>query len=84
MTKRWDCILANPSSPRPENSVRVFCFSDTHGIHNRIPEDWIYPADIALFAGDFTGVGSLEDTLSFKDFFKSLPCKHKVMIAGNH
>lgn len=63
----------------PENSVRVLCFSDTHGIHNKIPEDWIYPSNIALFAGDFTGVGSLEDTLSFKKFFKSLPCEHKVI-----
>ncbi|KAK8839191.1 Metallophosphoesterase mpped2 [Tritrichomonas musculus] len=84
MAKRWDCILADPSSPRPENSIRVFCFSDTHGAHKKIPKDWICPADIALFAGDFTGVGALRDTLSFIEFFKSLPCKHKVMIAGNH
>lgn len=84
-SKRWNCFLVNSSSStRPENSVRVLCFSDTHGMHQKIPKDWIQPADIAIFAGDFTGVGSLKDTLSFKEFFKSLPCKHKIMIAGNH
>lgn len=83
--KRWKCEFVNDSTSKPpERAIRIICFSDTHSRHNKIPKDWFQPADIALFAGDFTQGGSLKDTISFKTFYKSLPYKYKVLIAGNH
>ncbi|OHS94036.1 Metallophosphoesterase MPPED2 [Tritrichomonas foetus] len=72
------------NTPKAENSIRLFCFSDTHSQHDKIPKEWIHPADIALFAGDFSNLGSFSDTQNFISFFSSLPCTYKVMIAGNH
>ena len=83
--KRWKCKLVNDSNePASSNSIRVICFSDTHSGHQKVPIEWFPPGDIALFAGDFTNVGSLKDTKSFISFYASLPYKYKVLIAGNH
>lgn len=82
--QKWICNIADFSSPKPKDSIRILCFSDTHKHHNEIPKEYLPEADIVLFGGDFTDLGSYTDTLSFKTFLKSLPCKHKVIIAGNH
>ena len=61
---------------------RVVLFSDTHGFHHRItlPE-----ADIAIFAGDFSGRGTLADAKRFLDWYSNQSqCTHKLAIAGNH
>ena len=60
------------------------CMSDTHSLHELIPQEYIYPADIAVHAGDFTNVGKREDVISFREWFKRLPTKYKILIAGNH
>lgn len=82
--QKWECNIADFSSTKPKDSIRVLCFSDTHQHHEEIPEEYLPEADIVLFGGDFTGLGSYADTLSFKTFYKKLPCKHKVIISGNH
>ena len=82
--KKWICNIVNSASHQPKNSLMVLCFSDTHSLHDKIPKDWFPPVDIVIFAGDFTSTGSLKDTISFKNFFKSLQCRYKVLIAGNH
>lgn len=82
--RRWKCELVKDPSSKPTNAIRVIGFSDTHTKHNDIKKEWFQPADIAIFAGDFSNFGSLDNTNSFKSFFKSLPYKHKILIAGNH
>lgn len=78
------CNIADLSSLKPKDSIRVLCFSDTHTHHNEIQEKNLPEADLVLVGGDFTELRSYEDTHSFKTFLKSLSCKHKVVIAGNH
>ena len=61
---------------------RIFAFSDTHGMHNRlhIPEE----ADILLCAGDVVpgfGKDGMED---FFSWLLSHPAKLYIFVAGNH
>jgi Icc-related predicted phosphoesterase len=61
--------------------VRIVLFSDTHGHYwqTDIPE-----GDILVFAGDFAGIGSLDDLIDFNIFLDQLPHRHKIVVAGNH
>ena len=61
---------------------RIFAFSDTHGMHNRlhIPEE----ADILLCAGDVVpgfGKDGIED---FFSWLLSHPARLYIFAAGNH
>ncbi len=71
--------------------MKIAFFSDTHTLHN----EWyscLTPemkaafdmADILIFTGDYSDVGSYRDTEKFLSWFNKRPNKHKVMIAGNH
>ena len=83
--KHWVAYhVKDPSEPQPDGSIRIMCMSDTHSLHELIPQEYIYPADIAVHAGDFTNVGKREDVISFREWFKRLPTKYKILIAGNH
>lgn len=63
--------------------MKIICISDTHNLHasmsHPVPE-----GDVLVHAGDMSNKGDLEDILSFADWSKNLPHKHKVIIAGNH
>jgi len=50
---------------------------------NLLKYDWP-EADVAVCAGDFTYLGDLTEVVRFNTFFRSLPYKHKILIAGNH
>lgn len=76
--------VEDPSKPKPEGAVRIMCMSDTHSKHKTIPKKYIFPADIAVHAGDFTNIGKLEDVISFRDWYKRLPATYKILVAGNH
>lgn len=60
--------------------MKLVCMSDTHVNHERIivPE-----GDIFIFAGDAHLVNSLL-VQSFDEWLKTIPCRHKIVIAGNH
>jgi len=74
-------------TPKPDEHVlRLVCMSDTHDVdanywieNNLIPE-----GDIFLFAGDFTGKGTVQEIYLFTEFLQKLSFKHKIVIAGNH
>lgn len=63
--------------------MRVVCVSDTHGIHERMP-DAIPDGDLLLHAGDITRRGNIEDLSEVNEFFAALPHTHKVFVPGNH
>ena len=58
-----------------------FLLSDTHGLHRGIG---IPNGDVLVHAGDFCSEGEAAEARSFGEFFRSLPHRHKVVIAGNH
>lgn len=63
--------------------MKVCLISDTHLRHKRslieVPE-----SDILIHAGDACLGGDWYEVRDFFDWFKTLPGKRKVMIAGNH
>jgi hypothetical protein len=61
--------------------LRFVCCSDTHSYHakHEIPD-----GDVFIHAGDWTRDGEQEDVESFVSWVRSLPHKHKIVIAGNH
>lgn len=61
--------------------MKIICFADTH---RRIDNLDIPRADVVICAGDFCNSGSLEDVVAFNGWFSRLPCRHKIIVAGNH
>ena len=61
--------------------MRFVVTSDTHTLHDRVP---IPEADVLLHCGDFTGHGSLQQIENFNAWLGTVPCKERVVIAGNH
>ena len=60
---------------------KLVCLSDTHNCHEQI----IVPdGDILIHAGDATIRGTIDEIVLFNDWFKSLPHRHKIFVAGNH
>jgi Icc-related predicted phosphoesterase len=60
---------------------RIVAFSDTHAAEQDID---VPNGDILIFAGDFSGMGTLMDITSFNAWLGTLPHAHKIVIAGNH
>jgi predicted phosphodiesterase len=63
----------------PEKTLRIVVISDTHSSYPQLP-----PCDILIHCGDFSNKGSLSEVDKFCNYIKSLPFKHKIVIAGNH
>jgi Icc-related predicted phosphoesterase len=84
-------ILVNKTNLpyKPPNVTRLVVVSDTHGMHAKLGE--IPQGDVFIHCGDILMVGRLfsqhsqEQKLShFNEWLLTVPCKHKVVIAGNH
>lgn len=62
-------------------SLRLVIISDTHSLHRQltIPE-----GDVLIFSGDMCGLGLEKEIVDFNDWLGKQPCKHKIVIAGNH
>jgi len=61
--------------------MRLVLLSDTHRMHDKIV---IPEGDVVVHAGDFCGHGTNKQARAFANFFRALPHRHKVVIAGNH
>lgn len=61
--------------------MKIICMSDTHNRHHDIP---VPEGDMLIHAGDFSVRGDGREALDFAHWFRNLPHKHKVVIAGNH
>lgn len=62
--------------------MRLVCISDTHSLHENMPQ--IPTGDVLIHAGDCTRSGSIPDLDEFTKWFGSQPHKNKVLVAGNH
>jgi len=58
--------------------------SDTHSLHDIITPLPQGPKHILIHCGDFTHMGTLDDTLDFNDWLGTLQYDHKFIISGNH
>lgn len=63
----------------PAKTVRIVIVSDTHNGYPQLPE-----GDIFIHCGDMTSRGTLKEIDTVCGYIKSLPFKHKIVIAGNH
>ena len=61
--------------------MKIVLISDTHGLHDKI---LLPQGDMIIHAGDVSNKGTYGEVTSFLHWFKNLPFKHKVFIAGNH
>lgn len=63
-----------------KDPVTIVCISDTH--------DHVLPTvpggDVLIHAGDLTSKGTIEQVRAQLDWLKSLPHRHKIVVAGNH
>lgn len=57
--------------------------SDTHMAHRQMNIDRL-GGDMVIHAGDFTSTGKGHMIEDFAHWYKSLPYRHHVLIAGNH
>ena len=62
--------------------MKFVALGDSHGLHHNI----LMPPniDLAIFTGDITQTGTLQEVKSFIDWLKKIPLKYKIVIAGNH
>lgn len=61
--------------------MRLVAMGDTHGFHGRLE---VPDGDVLIHAGDLTRKGTLAQLEDVADWLRSLPHRHKVVIAGNH
>jgi Icc-related predicted phosphoesterase len=63
--------------------MRIALMSDTHLMHRRyrirMPE-----AEMVIHSGDATWEGKLDELANFAEWFRNLPYKKKIFVAGNH
>ncbi|TKA67327.1 hypothetical protein B0A49_04625 [Cryomyces minteri] len=71
--------LRHPPPP-PHPPIRIVCISDTHTL---LPAS-IPPGDLLIHAGDLTTAGTPAELQAQIDWLRSLPHRHKVVVAGNH
>lgn len=64
--------------------MRISCISDTHCKHNEIDIKEFENIDCIISAGDISSRGYSWEIENFLSWFDSLPCKYKILVAGNH
>lgn len=61
--------------------MRIVCLSDTHDAFRGLP---VPDGDLLLHGGDLSRRGVVEEVLASAEWLRSLPHRHKLVIAGNH
>lgn len=61
--------------------MKIVFISDTHNQHDQVQ---VPDGDILIHAGDATMLGRMNEVAGFGVWFRSLPHKHKIFVAGNH
>lgn len=60
---------------------RIICISDTHNCHRSLA---VPPGDLLIHSGDATINGTEAEIADFADWFRRLPHRQKIFVAGNH
>jgi hypothetical protein len=80
--------LQIPDDYAVKTRVRFVCMSDTHNLHDTIPNEHIPEGDVLLHTGDFTDKGEIENILAFNTFLGRMKeeknFKYTIVVAGNH
>lgn len=61
--------------------MKIVCISDTHNNNEKIA---VPDGDVLVHSGDATINGTVDEVKRFADWFRSLPQRHKIFVAGNH
>ena len=68
--------------------MKLLHISDTHGFHVQFPVDRFDGVDIVVHSGDCSNwrdpARNESEVRLFIDWYKDLPVKHKIYVAGNH
>lgn len=61
--------------------MKLVCYSDAHWHFREVK---VPPGDVLVYAGDWCSGDDMMNTIHFASHLKTLPHKHKIVIAGNH
>lgn len=68
--------------------MTILHISDTHGYHHMIPYSRFTGVDLLIHSGDESNwkdpYKNLQECLDFIEWYKSIPVKYKIFVAGNH
>jgi len=69
--------------------MKILHISDTHGFHEQLTDKWNWEEiDLVIHSGDESNSIvpeiNFHESLNFFSWFKDLPVKNKIFIAGNH
>lgn len=68
--------------------MNILHISDTHGFHKQFPMSRFENIDVVVHSGDcsnYRDVGrNANEVLDFIDWYKEIPVKNKIYVAGNH
>ena len=68
--------------------MRLLHISDTHGFHVQFPIDRFDGIDIVVHSGDCSNyrdpARNEPEVRAFIEWYKNVPVKHKIYVAGNH
>ena len=68
--------------------MRILHISDTHGFHSTFPESRFDGIDVVIHSGDcsnyYNPIINEQEVRSFIEWYRNVPVKHKIYVAGNH
>lgn len=68
--------------------MKIKHISDTHGFHNRFPDETWDDVDVLVHSGDCSNYYDVfrneQEVWNFLNWYEMVPVKHKIYVAGNH
>ena len=68
--------------------MKILHISDTHGFHNRFPDEKFKDIDVVVHSGDCSNYKDAYrnaiEVADFIEWYKDVPVKYKIYVAGNH
>lgn len=74
--------------PLERKPLRILHISDTHGFHRSFPRERFEGIDVVVHSGDCSNylspIMNAHEVMDFISWYKEVPVKHKIYVAGNH